>query len=311
MTPNETISKDNGNPHIWLVTTAYNSVGRLSRYFECLIDQDYEPISLILVDHGTDSISGRLPLPDNSTLLRGHPSHWWTHAVNIGIEYVLSQGGVDDSDIILLQNDDSTFGPSFVSELVNAVGGARRAVGSVVIDRNTRKVLHANLKFDSIKAKYLYLHYGDRVAVLGDSLMASDALKGRGVAYPVKVVKEIGLLNTRLPHYRSDHEWAHRAKKLGVDVVVCPQAICETVIDTQAQISVSRPFATYWQVLFSRRSPANLQDMARYFYICFGPAKASYCVVVNGLRTLLVSTSQLFRALVIKAIGGGGAGKTS
>jgi len=311
MTLEETISNNNGNPHVWLVTTAYNSVGRLSRFLDCLIDQIYEPISLIIVDHGTDSISGQLPLPDNSILLRGDPSHWWTHAVNIGIGYVLGRAGVGDSDIILLQHDDSTFGLNFVSELVNAVGGARRVVGSVVIDRNTRGILHANLQFDRMKAKYLYLHYGDHAADLGDSLMASDVLKGRGVAYPVKVVKEIGLLNKRLPHYRSDHEWAHRAKTFGVDVVVCPRAVCETVIDTQAQISVLRPFASYWQVLFGRRSPANLPDMARYFYICFGPAKASYCVFVNGLRTLLVSTLQLFKALVSKAFGNGSAGKAS
>ena len=311
MSLDESISTDNGNPHVWMVTTAYNSVGRLSRYLECLIDQNYEPISLILVDHGTDSISGQLPLPENSIVLRGDPSHWWTQSVNIGIEYVLAKEGIRESDLILLQNDDSTFGPNFVSELVNAVGGAHRIVGSVVIDRNTRGVLHANLKFDTIKAKYLYQHYGDHVADLGDSLIASDVLKGRGVAYPVKVVKEIGLLNTRLRHYRSDHEWAHRAKTIGVDVVVCPRAICETVIDTQAKISVLRPFATYWQVLFGRRSPANLRDMARYFYICYGPARASYCVFVNGLRTLLVSTSQLFKVLVLKAIGDGGIGKTS
>ena len=79
-----------------------------------------------------------------------------------------------------------------------------------------------------------------------------------GVAYPIKVVKELGLLDTRLPQYRADHEWAHRAKTLGIDVMVSPQAICETVIDTQARICAERPITSYWEVLFSRRSPANL-----------------------------------------------------
>jgi len=285
-------------PHVWVVTTTFDRPEKLKAYIDCLSQQTWQSFTLVLVDHGIEPIRPDINFSFSTVILRADPSLWWTAAVNTGIRAVLQNTEIQGNDFVLLQNDDSTFGPDFISSLVMATNNSFRVVGSVVVDRNNGRVLHANLKFHRLRARYMYLHRGVIPEDLGVELLPADVLKGRGVIYPVSVVRRIGLLDERLPQYRSDHEWANRARRLGFDICVTPLAICETIIDTQERIVIHDPMRSFWRVLFGRRSPANLRDMVVYFFTCFGPVLAAYCVFVNGLRTILVSTLQMSRALL-------------
>lgn len=276
-------------PHAWIVTTVFDRISTLKSYLECLNSQTYKEFWLVLVDHGFNEVTKEITFPDYVFPIRESPKKWWTAAVNAGISYALEHPYMTDQDVILLQNDDSIFGPGFVGHLVSIAGTEQAVVGGVAIDAMTKRILHANLKFNKRRAAYEYLHYGKPTSDLAEKLYDSDILKGRGTAYPVSVVREIGLLDERLPQYKSDHEWAHRAKTMGYGVYVTPRAISETVLDTQEQISSVSPFLSFWRVLFSRRSPRNVADTVKYFFICFHPVQATYYCLVDISRTGLVS----------------------
>ncbi|MEC7804073.1 MAG: glycosyltransferase [Pseudomonadota bacterium] len=276
-------------PKAWVVTTVFNRNESVAKYLACLDRQSFRNFSLVLVDHGTQPLSLDIKFPEYVTLLRGSSEMWWTGAVNTGIRYLLESEDVADQDIIILQNDDSIFGPEFVESLVSAASTEQAVIGSVAINATTGRILHASLKFNKMRARYDYLHYGKPINELADKLYESDVLKGRGVAYPVRVVRRIGLLDESLPHYKSDHEWAHRAKTMGYGVYVIPGAISETVLDTQKQVSSDAPFLSLWRVLVSRRSPKNIVDTVKFFFICFRPIPATYYCLVDISRTSLVS----------------------
>ncbi len=273
----------------WIITTVFDRTATLKSYFECLDAQTYREFGLVLVDHGFNEVTKEIALPDYVLLVRESPTKWWTAAVNSGISYALEHPDMSNQDIILLQNDDSIFGPDFINRLVSIAGSEQAVVGGVAIDATTRRILHANLKFNKRRAAYEYLHYDQPISDLTDRLYESDVLKGRGAAYPVRVVQQIGLLDERLPQYKSDHEWAHRAKTMGFGVYVTPGAISETVLDTQEQVSRVSPFLSFWRVLFSRRSPKNVVDTVKYFFICFRPIPATYYCLVDISRTGFVS----------------------
>jgi len=276
-------------PHAWIVTTVFDRISTLKSYLECLNSQTYKEFWLVLVDHGFNEATKEITFPDYVFPIRESPKKWWTAAVNAGISYALEHPYMTDQDVILLQNDDSFFGPDFIDCLVSIAGSEQSVVGGVAINATTRRILHANLKFNKRRAAYEYLHYGKPVSDLTDRLYESDVLKGRGAAYPVRVVRKIGLLDERLPQYKSDHEWAHRAKTMGYGVYVTPGAISETVLDTQEQVSGVSPFLSFWRVLFSRRSPKNVVDTVKYFFICFRPIPATYYCLVDISRTGFVS----------------------
>jgi len=281
-----------GLPKAWIVTTVFNRSENIARYIACLDRQSFKNFSLILVDHGTQPLSLEIAHPEYVILLRESPEMWWTAAVNAGIRYLLESDDVSGQDVIILQNDDSIFGPNFLKSLVELSTREHSVVGAVVLNSTTQQILHANLRFNKWRACYDYCYLGKRVEDLSEDLYESDVLKGRGVAYPVDIVRKIGLLEERLPQYKSDHEWAHRAKKGGYGVYVTSLAISESNLDTQERIRKETPFRSIWNVLFSRRSPVNIRDSVKYFFICFGPIKAVYYSLVDVSRTVSVSVAK-------------------
>ncbi|MFC1844170.1 glycosyltransferase family 2 protein [Thermodesulfobacteriota bacterium] len=289
-------------PKAWIVTTVFNRFKTLQRYFDCLAAQDYDNFSLVLVDHGDENVTDNLSLPNNTILLKSSPEKWWTAAVNVALDYLLNNIKVPDSDLIILQNDDSTFGPTFIGSLVKIAVQEKAVIGSVAIDRRTKRILHANLQFVPVAAKYKYCHYGEDLSALNEgNLLKSDVLKGRGVVYPVEIVRRIGFLEERLPQYKSDHEWSNRAKRYGFEVYVTSQAITETVIDTQERMNKKHPLKQFWKLLFGIRSTSNLQDSFYYFTICYGKTLGFYLFFVSSIRTIVVSFLQMIKSFIIRS----------
>jgi len=287
-------------PKAWVVTTVFNRDENIAGYLACLDRQSFKNFSLILIDHGTQPLSLEIEFPEYVILLRESPEMWWTAAVNAGIRYLLESDDVSGQDVIILQNDDSIFGRNFLKSLVELSTREHSVVGAVVLNSTTQRILHANLRFNKWRACYDYLYLGKRVEDLSEELYESDVLKGRGVAYPVDIVRKIGLLEERLPQYKSDHEWAHRAKEGGYGVYVTSLAISETNLDSQERIRQEAPFRSIWKVLFSRRSPMNIRDSVKYFFICFGPFAAVYYSLMDATRT---ASASLLRAMVYAAHG--------
>ena len=270
---------------VWIVTTLFNRPHTIGGYLEQLRAQRNVDWRLVLVDHGTSPAALPKAADDRIAVIREDPEKWWTATTNIGIRYVLTHAS--DNDCLVLQNDDSDFDSYFLANLVETAIAHNAVVGSVAIHRGSRQILHAHLKLNRATGRYDYPFRGAPLTTLNEDLYETDALKGRGTAYPISVIRHIGLLDERLPQYKSDHEWSHRAKRLGHTLLVTTGAVCATELDTQIRVRPERPLRSYGQLLFSRRSPRNLRDTIVYSFLSFDPARAIYYTLVDSTITIL------------------------
>ena len=278
---------------VYILTTVFDRFETLGKYYANLSKQSYSNYKLVLIDHGRKDIPSDM-IPPNAYYIKSTPEKWWTGAVNVGIEYLKKNVRVNANDFILLQNDDVTFGENLISDLVDISQRKNAVVGAITVDKNSKKILDADNKFNILKAKHVCSLRGENIDSIKEDLIQSDVLKGRGVIYPLNVVNKIGMLDERL-NRRSDPEWAYRAKKYGFKIFISTRTIVYTNINTDVTFNGKIDLNIVFDYLFSPRSTANLPDAIQYFFICLGPYLGLYCSIVHSLRTVIYSLYKLAR----------------
>jgi GT2 family glycosyltransferase len=271
----------NYNRHIWIVTSTFDRFDSLATYFELLSIQTESNFTLVLVDHGNKRVEDYIQIPKFVKIIRSSPNKWWTGAMNDGIRYAITYSK-SDKDVIILQCDDSLFYDNFISNLVNTIEKEDALVGAIALNEKNDKILHAQLKFQPLTGKYSYPLQGKELNTFGLKPKKSDVLKGRGVGCSINNLKKIGLLEEKLPHYKADHEWAHRANKKNINVLVAPNVIVKANLKTQLKIEKSKLFASLFRYIFHQRSTANIRDIIVYYFLCFPKYKAIYYSIVNA-----------------------------
>lgn len=274
------------NNRVWILTTVFNRAYTLPKYFSNIEKQTYKNYKLVIIDHGNKTIDKRT-LPFYVVYVKSTPDKWWTGAVNDGLKHIFNSEKVLDDDFIMLQNDDVEFNEFLIEDLVNASADNDAVIGAITLDIDSKIIVDADNRFSILKAKHICENRGKTLDEIGNQLLPSDILKGRGVIYPVKVVKEIGYLDERL-NRRSDPEWGYRAKKAGYNIFIDPKILVFTKVDTDVSLSNYVTFDKLKKYLFSPRSTANLPDAIKYFYICSGFLKGTYSSIIYLFRLMII-----------------------
>lgn len=272
---------------VWIVVPVYERQNHLEKLIECLEKQSFNNYNLVVVDHGVKDLS--VESNNRKEIIKGSPKVWWSGAVNLGINYIIENKPVNLDTPIVVLNDDVTFGPDYLSELLAAWGGNTSVIiGSTCVGTGSNIILHASMVLNKKKASLKYLYKGEKIDSINNKkkLVSSDVLKGRGTLIPVKVFREVGLYNEiSLPHYKADHELVYRAKKRGFKVFVSLSAILFSTLDSPHQVDKS--LESKRLVLFGRKSVNNLFDLLNYSYLCFNPFYGTYYFLLNASRILL------------------------
>lgn len=121
-------------------------------------------------------------------------------------------------------------------------------------------------------------------------------MKGRGVCYPVHVVRKIGFLNEKMAR-RADPEYAYRATREGLPVVTDPKIQVFSQVDPRTLMKGRLSLADVRMYLFSPRSYNNLFDAFHFYYAILDPIRASYCTLINGARCMLYMTVMYLKGL--------------
>lgn len=270
----------------YVLVPLFNRFDNIYKTIEYVENQTYKNIELIIIDHGSEFFKP-INLPSFVTLLRGSTDDWWSGAMNIGLKHILEKK-ITDEDYVLLMNDDVIFDEYLIESLIKASRRELAIVSAITLDTKTGLVLDANNYLSPWRAKHSSPHKGKSIQNIKTNFLESDVLKGRGVLYPITVVKKIGFINEKI-HYRSDPEWSYRAKKIGYRLGVVPSITVKTVLNTQVDYNSDKGLKKFKDYLFSKHSTQNLHSAWVYFRLCFGSLIGLYCMAVFTLRAITLA----------------------
>lgn len=280
-------------PRVWVIVPLFNRVENIPRLLDQLRAQTFHDFKLVLVDHGLRKVD-RTTLPDFVIYLESTPDKWWSGAMNVGMRHVMNHEAPKDIDFIVFQNDDVIFQPDMLENLVRFSQQENAVIGPVTLQIDNNQIVDANNFMNKVRGIHNCPYRGQDFGDIKEDFLESDIQKGRGVIYPVPVVRKIGLLTEKLK-CRADPEYGWRAKKHGYRLLIARQIIVRTELDTQKKITeVHNPKGVY-EILFNPHSYWNLPDSTIYFFLCFNVFLATYCTLIFAAQTLLVALREVFR----------------
>jgi len=114
---------------IYVLAPVHNRRAITERFVRCLAAQTDQGFHLVLVDDGSkdgtaDAVSSIIP---SATILRGTGHWWWAGSLEQARRWLLQQPTGPD-DLVLIANDDTTFGPEFLAAARAAMASAPRSL---------------------------------------------------------------------------------------------------------------------------------------------------------------------------------------
>ena len=134
-------------------------------------------------------------------------------------------------DAILIMNNDAFPDPGSIRALRDrlAVAPTVAAVGPTVVERHTRRVLHADCSLDRDTGRAEWARTGAQLESLGTDPVATGYISGEAMLVRREAVEQIGMFDPRYFCYYEDVDWGIRAARAGWRLEVVPTAIFEHV----------------------------------------------------------------------------------
>jgi len=243
---------------IYALIPVFNRVDMTRRIVDHLRAQQGVSVRIVVIDDGsTDGTAEYLAAQRDVITIRGDGTLWWAGAIDSALRQIIPHAS--DDDYVLLLNNDTMFGPDFVTTLVRVSRENEAAVvGSIL--RNEAPP-HELLSIGP-RMNVQEMHVWDLLNELPPEehrvlkkVYEVDALSGRGTLYPIPVLRRTGFLYPKLlPHYHADYELAARARRKGYRTLVSSEAAVYTAND----FGVHRTPVSAWRRMFGKGSPSNI-----------------------------------------------------
>lgn len=259
------------NPIVYVVIPVFNRRHFTYACLKQLEKQTYTKVEVVVVDDG--SSDGTSQMIDQKfpsvTLIKGDGRLWWLGAINLALQHIMTKS--NESDLVIFLNDDLIFKESLIEVLVRTHKKYPRAIiGSVESIQGTNNLIHNGgniINWWVAKGKNLNAGRSLQEFPAGHTEKVSIQ-NGRGVLFPMKVIREIGLLNTRYVHL-GDFEFSVRAEKHGYELLKTYDAVVYHYSNNPKGISQSAyKWSDLHAYLTDERSYANIRNVFLNSILC-------------------------------------------
>ena len=212
-------------------------------------------LKIIIVNDGsTDGTKEWLDKQKDIIILNGNGYLYWAGAVNEAIKYIL-RNNINDDDWVLFLNNDVTIEPNFINTLLKVgLEFYPAAVGSVIKNESTKKLISIGPKLLPWKLVVDDLIYKGFRYCKDSVILNVDAISGRGALFPIKsIIDTKGFKPLFIPHYFADYEFSIRVKKKGYKLVNSLKSIVYSSEDFDQVIKKRKKEYLFFK-LFSRKS---------------------------------------------------------
>jgi GT2 family glycosyltransferase len=236
---------------IFILLPVHNRRETTRRFINCLKKQTYHKYHLLLIDDG--STDGTEEMVRNeieaSTVIKGQGNWWWAGSLQQGYVW-LKTHKPPSTDIVLMINDDTVFGPDFLEKAVFVL---RKRPKTFLLTRCYSQQ-SGQLIDDGVHVDWKRFSF-ERPS----TLKPINCLSTRGLFFRVEDLLTVGGLRPGLlPHYGSDYEFTIRAHRKGMDLATDPSL--ELRLDETAtgyhQVD-DRSILNALKAVFSRKSSIN------------------------------------------------------
>jgi len=180
---------------------------------------------IVVVDGSTDGTLEMLrgTYPDVH-IVEGDGSWWYTKSMNEGFSYAMTYF---QPDLILAMNDDTEVGVHYINNLLDAYCKVEKGsiVGSVSFTKTKpHKIITSGSYYRNnvlgLSSPYIPFFSEIDVNELGDKILSSNFLPGRGMLIPIDTLKELEKFDEKFMQYHSDNDFCLRARRKGYKVYI-------------------------------------------------------------------------------------------
>lgn len=235
---------------IYVILPFFNRLNFTLKCLKCFQQSNFRNYEILIVDDGSTDHSAEIikkTYPEIEIMI-GSGNWWWSKSLNQGLANVLPK--TTAGDYILIINNDTTFGPDYLDQLVSTSQKYNRSlVGSLVVNPGPPETIQdAGVKANWSNFTFPKSNFDSKLEVE----TAVDCLATRGLLIPVEVFTKVKSFSRVLPHHSTDYDFTIRAKKSGFRLVMSYKAKIYNQ-EKPGDKSFSR-----LEKYFSRRSSANL-----------------------------------------------------
>ncbi len=247
-------------PTVHVLLAVHNRRQLTKAFLNCLRSQSYPRLRLLVVDDGSDDGTAEMVHQEypGAVVLHGTGSLWWAGSLQLAFEQ-LQRDGIDDSDIVLIANDDTSFDEMFVERAARFL---QAHPGSLlcarVIDPQTGEVREAGVHAD-------FLRFQFRTARRAEEI---NCLPTRGLFLRWSDMRHIGGFHPfLLPHYWSDYEYTMRAFRKGYRCLTDASVSLRPTPEASGYHDLDRLVGwRFFERFFSVKSPLN--PWYRSVFVC-------------------------------------------
>lgn len=193
---------------IYVLAPVHNRRAITERFVRCLAAQTDQGFQLVLVDDGSKDGTGEMVTTvfPSATIIRGTGHWWWAGSLQQARRWLLRKNA-QPGDLVLIANDDTSFGPDFLAS-------ARRLMGEREKTLLLAQAVSAQTGASTgIGVKINWKRLAFRPS---DDPEQIDCFSTRGLFLRLEDFLALGGFHTvLLPHYLSDYEFTLRAARRG------------------------------------------------------------------------------------------------